>query len=84
MTRKVFWENPYLTELETTVTSVDNNDITVEHTIFYAQSGGQESDHGTINNYRVIQARKEGREIIYTLENSHELRLNDRVKMVID
>jgi len=84
MTRKVFWENPYLTELETTITSVDNNDITVEHTVFYAQAGGQESDHGTINNYRVIQARKEGKEIIYTLENSHDLRLNDRVKIVID
>jgi Ser-tRNA(Ala) deacylase AlaX len=84
MTRKVFWENPYLTELETTVTSVKDNDITVDHTIFYAQSGGQESDHGIINNYRVIQARKEGKEIIYTLEDGHGLRLNDRVKMVID
>jgi len=84
MTRKVFWENPYLTELETTVTSVKDNDITVDHTIFYAQSGGQESDHGIINNYRVIQARKEGKEIIYTLEDGHGLRLDDRIKMVID
>ena len=34
MTRKVFWEDPYLTELETRVTSVNDNDITVEETIF--------------------------------------------------
>ena len=84
MTRKVFWENPYLTEIEATVTSVKNNDIMVDQTIFYAQSGGQEGDHGTINNYRIILARKEGKEIIYTVEDGHGLRLDDRVKMVID
>ena len=50
MTRKVFWEDPYLTQLETRVTSVKDNDITVEQTIFYAFAGGQESDHGTIGN----------------------------------
>jgi len=60
MTRKVFWEDPYLTQMETRVTSVKDNDITVEQTIFYALAGGQESDHGTIGNSRVLQARKEG------------------------
>jgi Ser-tRNA(Ala) deacylase AlaX len=84
MTKKVFWKNPYLTELETTVTSVKDADITVDQTIFYAQSGGQESDSGSSNDYRVMQARKEGREIIYTLESGHSLRTGDRVKMVID
>jgi len=84
MTRKVFWEDPYLTQLETRVTSVDDNDITVEQTIFYAFAGGQESDHGTIGNSRVLQARKEGNEIVYTLENGHGLKPGDRVKMRID
>ena len=54
MTRKVFWENPYLIELEATVSYVKDNDIMLDKTIFYAQSGGQESDHGFINNYRVL------------------------------
>ena len=84
MTRKVFWENPYLTELEATVTSVVENDVMVDQTIFYAQSGGQESDHGLINNYRVLQARQEGKEIIYSVEDGHGLQPGDRVKMVID
>jgi Ser-tRNA(Ala) deacylase AlaX len=83
MTRKVFWENPYLTELEATITNVVNNDVMVDQTIFYAQSGGQESDHGVINNHRVIEARKEGKEIVYTLEDGHGLQPGDRVKMVI-
>jgi len=84
MTRKVFWEDPYLTQLETRVTSVNGNDITVEETIFYALAGGQESDHGTIGSSRVLQARKEGKEIVYTLEDGHGLKPGDRVRMTID
>jgi Ser-tRNA(Ala) deacylase AlaX len=73
MTKKLFWENPYLTELETRVASVKGNDVTVEETIFYAFSGGQESDHGTIGRHRVLEACKQGKEIVYTLEDGHAL-----------
>jgi alanyl-tRNA synthetase len=64
MTRKVFWEDPYLTQLETRITGVKDNEITVAETIYYAFSGGQESDHGTIRNHRVLEARMEGKERI--------------------
>ena len=70
--------------LETHIATVKDNDITVEQTIFYALSGGQESDYGTIGNNRVLQARKEGKEIVYTLENSHGLKPGDQVRMNID
>ena len=84
MTKKIFWEDPYLTQLETHMATVKDNDITVEQTIFYALSGGQESDYGTIGNNRVLQARKEGKEIVYTLENSHGLKPGDQIRMNID
>jgi Ser-tRNA(Ala) deacylase AlaX len=84
MTRKVFWEDPYLTHLDTHITSIHNADVTVADTIFYAFSGGQESDEGTIGGRRVLQARKEGKEIVYTLEPGHSLQLGDPVTMAID
>jgi Ser-tRNA(Ala) deacylase AlaX len=84
MTEKTFWVNPYMAELETNVTSIMGNEITVDRTIFFAQSGGQESDHGFINEQRVLQARKHGAEIFYTLNDNHGLNPSDRVKMVID
>lgn len=84
MTRKVFWDDPYRTELQTHVTSVDGDDITVAETIFYALAGGQESDHGTIENRSVLQARKDGREIVYTLEAGHGLKPGDQVSIRID
>ncbi len=84
MTKKIFWEDPYLTQFETHIANMRENDITVEQTIFYAFSGGQESDHGTIGNHRVLQARKEDKEIVYTLENDHGLKSGDQVGMKID
>jgi Ser-tRNA(Ala) deacylase AlaX len=84
MTKKIFWEDPYLTQIETRITSVRGNDVTVDQTIFYAFSGGQEGDHGTIGNTPVREARKEGKEIVYTLGDGHGLKAGDQVTMVID
>ncbi len=84
MTRKIFWKDPYLTELETVVTSVKDSDIMVAETIFFAFSGGQESDHGMIGDHPVLDARTEGREIVYTLESDHGLKPGDAVWMKID
>ena len=84
MTRKVFWEDPYQTELDTTVSSVANDQVTVNATIFYAFAGGQESDVGTIAGLPVLEARKDGAEILYTLPEDHGLHAGDAVQMRID
>jgi len=84
MTKKIFWDNPYQTELQTTVQSVDGNRITVKETIFYAFSGGQESDRGTIAGFPVLEAKKEDKEIVYTLPEGHGLQVGDTVNMTID
>jgi Ser-tRNA(Ala) deacylase AlaX len=63
---------------------VKGNEITVEQTIFFAFSGGQESDDGTIGNSRVLQARTEGQEIVYTLEDGHGFEPGDQVRMEIN
>jgi Ser-tRNA(Ala) deacylase AlaX len=84
MTKKMFWENPYQTELVTEITAVDGADVRVASTIFYAFSGGQESDRGSIGGFAVHSARKDGLEIIYTLPAAHTLRVGDSVAMHID
>jgi Ser-tRNA(Ala) deacylase AlaX len=84
MTRKVFWEDPYLTRWDTHVTSVNGSDITVAETIFFAFSGGQESDRGTIAGRQVLEARKRGEQIVYTLPQGHGLGPGDRVTIAID
>ena len=84
MAEKIFWKDPYLTKLETNVSSVNAGQITVAETIFYAFSGGQESDAGWIDKYPVLEARKQGQDIIYSLEGGHHLQTGDKVTMTID
>ena len=84
MTKKIFWENPYQTSLDTTVTTINGPDVTVHSTIFFAFSGGQESDKGTIGGLPVLAARKDGLEIIYTLPEYHGLPPGEPVRMEID
>lgn len=83
-TQKLFWRDPYLDELETHVTSVRGSDIEVAETIFYAFSGGQESDTGYINDRPVLEARKTHGTIIYRLPEDHGLSPGDRISMRID
>jgi Ser-tRNA(Ala) deacylase AlaX len=81
---KVFWLDPYLTELNASVVLVNEALITLDRTIFFAFSGGQESDMGTIGGLKVLEARKDGTEIFYQLEPGHNLQPGDPVLIKID
>ena len=84
MTQKVFWSDPYLTKLATNVATVSGADITLSKTIFFAFSGGQDSDIGTINDQAVLVAQKRGLDIVYTLAESHGLVAGQSVLVQID
>ena len=81
---KIFWSDPYLTSLKAKVTSVSDDRITLDRTIAFAFSGGQASDAGTINGYRILKAEKAGKEIFYTIEYPHALNAGDEVLVEID
>lgn len=84
MVRKLFWDDPYLTRLDTRVCWVDGPRLSLDETIFYAFSGGQESDAGSIGGHQVRDARKEGPDIVYTLDDGHGIRSGDTVTVLID
>lgn len=89
MTKKLFWEDPYFTECKARVTSVNGKKIRLDQTIFYAFSGGQESDEGTIGGLKVTNAVKLGDkeniiDIEYELEKEPGFKLGDEVEVKID
>lgn len=84
MTNKLFWTDPYLTVLDTKIQTVSGDWVTLVETIFYAFSGGQESDNGFIGGYPVLEARIENYELYYRLPESHSMNQGDEVRVEID
>ncbi len=84
MTEKVFWVDPYRVKHRSRVTSVEGDKLELSSTIFYAQSGGQESDQGTIAGIPVVQAVKQGKQIIYSLSEDPRLTVGEEVETEID
>lgn len=84
MTHKSFWNDPYATHINATVSGVEGDEVTLDRTIFFAFSGGQESDRGSIGAYQVLEARKQAKSIIYTLPPDHGLSVGDDVEVRID
>lgn len=82
--RKIFWEDPYLSSIKAKITDVKDNAVTLDQTVAFAFSGGQQSDFGTIEGYRIIEARKDGLEIYYSIEDGHELIAGQEVSVAID
>src|SRR5690349_12429333 len=84
MVAKLFWQDPYRISLETRIAAVEGDQVRLEETIFYAFSGGQESDAGTIGGRPVLEARKDDGDIIYRLPPDHGLKPGDAVHVEID
>lgn len=88
-TLKLFWEDPYLTGSTATVIGIAGNKVKLDQTIFFAFSGGQESDEGTISGIKVVQAVKQGDKeniinIEYELETEPSFKVGDTVEIKIN
>ena len=88
-TTKLFWTDPYQTHCTATITEINNTKVKLDQTIFYAFSGGQLSDEGTIGGIKVLEATKQGDkedivDIEYTLEHVPSFKVGDTVNVQIN
>lgn len=70
MVELLFNTDPYLKETGARVTRVDGNKIFLDQTIFFAFSGGQASDSGSIDGAKVVDVVKENNDIAHVVENN--------------
>lgn len=84
MTEKLFLENSYLTEFEAEVVNVQDKYIILDKTLFYAKSGGQVNDTGTLTRlkdnktFEVVYVAKINDDVSHEV-NEAGLQIGDKV-----
>jgi len=81
-TKLLFYEDPYLREAKAKVVRIEDNVVWLDQTIFFAESGGQESDRGHINNIQLIDVRPE--DFGHILSEKPSFGVGDEVNLVLD
>ena len=81
----LFLENAYLKEFESNIINIENNKIILNQTIFYAKSGGQPGDTGTLNNnennINIIDTTYDvEKNIIHITEEDISFEINEKIK----
>ncbi|MCG8348726.1 MAG: alanyl-tRNA editing protein [Chloroflexales bacterium] len=74
MTELLYQTDSYLREFDAQVTAVDGQRVALDRTTFYATSGGQPHDTGTLGDgsrgWRVSEVRREGEHVWHTVEGA--------------
>ncbi|MGH3105590.1 MAG: alanyl-tRNA editing protein [Rubrobacteraceae bacterium] len=74
MTEELFLGDSYLREFEAVVVELSGREVILDRTAFYPGGGGQPPDSGTLGigpvNANVVDARREGRQVIHVLDNA--------------
>jgi alanyl-tRNA synthetase len=79
---------PDVREFEATVERVDRRtdglDVVLDRTYFYAESGGQPADRGSLAGHPVTDVQSDGEVVVHTLSGSADLAPGDDVVGVVD
>lgn len=71
--RKLFYEDPALDRVDTTVVEAGTLEgrpwVRLDATVFYPEGGGQPADRGTIGGVAVVDVRSRGAEVLHLLEH---------------
>lgn len=84
MIQKLFLTDPYLQECTAKVEKIEHDKVCLDRTVLFAESGGQVSDSGNINEFQVIGTQIEGDDIVYRLNQVPDFNVSDNVTVRID
>ncbi|MGQ4554994.1 alanine--tRNA ligase-related protein [Halobellus sp. GM3] len=77
-------EEPEVREFTASVVAIDGRSVTLDRTYFYAESGGQPADTGTLGGTRVVDVRDDGEAVRHALAAAPDFGVGDEVTGVVD
>ena len=75
---------PEVRSFEATVADVDGRTVALDETYFYAESGGQPADQGTLDGVEVEDVQKRDGRIVHQLADEPEFAVGETVRAEID
>jgi len=84
MTTRLYDEDHYLSEFDARISEIDGLNVVLDQTAFYAQSGGQAGDRGTINGDVVVDTRIIDGVHVHVMSEEPSFSVGDDVHGVID
>jgi len=85
MTRKLYWEDAYVTEFDARVTSAAGAHAVLDQTAFHPRGGGLLGDTGTLGAVKVLDTVKGAEDsVVHVLESASPLEVGSQIHGVID
>ena len=84
MIRKIFWEDAYIREFETTVLESSEGRVILDATAFNPRGGGLPGDTGTIAGIQVVDTVKEDDSVTHILGAQVQLAAGMKVNGALD
>lgn len=84
MTNERAPDDPYTTQFDAPVVAIDGRNVVLERTYFYAESGGQPADRGTLGGVPVAHVAHEDGEVVHTLTGDPDFEVGEAVTGAID
>ena len=83
-TVRLYDDDPYLTTTKARVVNINGNQVELDKTIFYPESGGQTGDTGTIGGVRVLDTHICNGRIFHETESPLQVFLGRTVEIELD
>ena len=83
-TIRLYDDDPYLKKIEARVVNINGNQVELDKTIFYPESGGQTGDTGTIGGLRVLDTHICNGRIFHETESPLQVFLGRTVEIELD
>lgn len=83
-TKQMFYKEPYKYKFRAKVLAIVDDLVVLDKTYFYAESGGQESDTGTMKDMRVVRADKIGNIVVHKVEGEMQAKVGKLITCTID
>ena len=83
-TKLLFYKDPYKYKFRAKVLAVQGDLVVLDKTYFYAESGGQESDTGTMKDMKVVHVDKIGNVVVHKVEGEMQAVVGKQITSTVD